>query len=165
MVIKDRRAADEAAVQSFVRELLEKGGFLAAIGGLDSVRQAAKAQREDRIIPVLSIDSIQRQRTILAANEALAALDQLEVVSDNTSISRSVGEVLRPDFVLFNRRMGKIVLVELKDDALPERQAVTELLAYERETRNHFPFLGQLEVVFVLIAREWSDLLTMPMRD
>jgi hypothetical protein len=33
-------------------------------------------------------------------------------------------------------------------------------LAYEREIRNHFPFLGQLELVFVLIAREWSDLLT-----
>lgn len=160
MATMDKRKADEAAVQRFVRELLDTGTFLAAIKGVDSVRQAAKALRSDRIIPVLSIDSIQRQRTILAAHEALAALDQLEVVSDNTSISRSVGEVLRPDFVLYNRHLGKIVLVELKDDALPERQAVTELLAYEREVRNHFPFLGQLEVVFVLIAREWTDLLT-----
>jgi hypothetical protein len=137
-----------------------RGTLLAAIEGVESVRQAAKARRSDRIIPVLSIDGIQRERTILAADEALSALDQLEVVSDNTSISRSVGEILKPDFVLYNRRLGKIVLLELKDDALPERQAVVELLAYEREIRNHFPFLGQLDVVFALIAREWSDLLT-----
>ena len=160
MARKERRKADEAAVQCFVRELLEKGAFLSTIEGVEPVRQAAKARHGDRIIPVLSIDSIQRERTILAADEALSALDQLEVVSDNTSISRSVGEILKPDFVLFNRRLGKIVLIELKDDVLPERQAVAELLAYEREIRNHFPFLGQLEVVFVLIAREWSDLLT-----
>ena len=160
MARQERRKADEAAVQRFVRELLERGTFLAAIEGVDSVRQSANARRGDRTIPVLSIDSIQRERTILAADEALSALDQLEIVSDNTSISRNVGEILKPDFVLFNRRLGKIVLVELKDDALPEREAVAELLAYEREIRNHFPFLGQPEVVFVLIARHWSDLLT-----
>ena len=160
MARKENRKADEAAVQRFVRELLEKGALLSAIEGVDSVRASANALRSDRIIPVLSIDSIQRERTILAADEALSVLDELDIVSDNTSISLSIGEILKPDFVLFNRRLGKIVLVELKDDALPERQAVSELLAYEREIRNHFPFLGQPEVVFVLIARHWSDLLT-----
>lgn len=152
--------ADEAAVQRFLRSLIEKGTFLSTIEGVDSIRRAAAAHRDERVVPILSVDGIQRERTILAADTALSALDQLEMVSDNTSISRSAGEILRPDFVFFNRRLGKIVLVELKDAALSERQAVSELLAYEREIRNHFPFIGQMEIVFVLIAREWSDLLT-----
>ena len=96
--------ADEAAAQRFLRSLIEKGTFLSTIEGVDSIRRAAAAQRDERVVPILSIDSIQRERTILAADTALSALDHFEMVSGNMSISRSAGEILRPDFVFSNRR-------------------------------------------------------------
>ncbi len=153
------RRTNEQAVQRFIGELIKNNALLEAITGKESVVTAAARRRGPGIIPTLSIDSLQRDRIILAADEALTALSDIEIISGDTSISRSPGEILRPDFVLFNRSLGRIILVELKDDKQPERQAVTELLAYERELRNHFPFMGGMEVVFVLVARDWSNLL------
>ncbi|GCE85243.1 hypothetical protein [Komagataeibacter diospyri] len=154
-----KRKVNEQAIQRLFARLAKQNALLAAIQGTEAVRQAATALRGPHVIPALSIDSLQRERIILAADEALNALGDVEIISDNTSISRNPGEILRPDFVLFNRKLGRLILVELKDDKQPERQAVTELLAYERELRNHFPFMGGMDVVFVLIAREWGDLL------
>lgn len=154
-----KRKSKEEAIQRLIARLAKENALLAAIQGAAVIRQAAIARRGPHIIPTLSIDSLQRERIVLAADEALNALDDVEIISDNTSISRSPGEILRPDFVLFNHKLGRLILVELKDDKQPERQAVTELLAYERELRNHFPFMGGMEVVFILVAREWGDLL------
>lgn len=154
-----KRKVNEQAIQRLIARLAQNNALLSAIQGTEAVRQAATALRGPHIIPALSIDSLQRERIILAADEALNTLGDVEIISDNTSISRSPGEILRPDFVLFNRKLGRLILVELKDDKQPERQAVTELLAYERELRNHFPFMGGMDVVFILIAREWGDLL------
>jgi hypothetical protein len=44
--------ADEAAVQRFVRKLIEDGGLLSAIEGVESVRRAAASRRSEQIIPV-----------------------------------------------------------------------------------------------------------------
>lgn len=102
-------------------------------------------------IPNFSFDRLSRVANLNAANNVLDSLKNLEIISIDNSVSIKKGEILRPDIVCFNPEKRIFVIFELKREKLAERQALTELYAYEQEIRNIFPFIGNREIQTVVI--------------
>lgn len=105
------------------------------------------------------MESLVRRKCARAGRRVFQALDFLELVSVDVNISRTKHEWLRPDLVAFNREQRTVVVFEFKRSIQTERQALTELLAYEHEIRNHLPFLADYDIVYVLCATDFSALL------
>lgn len=80
--------------------------------------------------------------------------------SDHLSADRSVAAPglpqLRPDIVLTSDS-GHYILIELKVQPKPERQAVQELLAYSASIKMQAPYLN--DFMFIIVARHWDTLL------
>ncbi len=64
-----------------------------------------------------------------------------------------------PDVVAFSRAAGMTLVLELKTGQKTEREAVTELVAYDHEIRNHLPFSSHRDQCLVVIATEFGTLL------
>lgn len=110
-------------------------------------------------IPNFSFDYLSRKKNIEASNNVLETLKLLEIISVDLSVSLHKGEILRPDIVCYNPEKRVFVIFEIKRDKLTERQALTELYAYEQEIRNILPFIGNSEIQTVLISKDWDTLL------
>lgn len=110
-------------------------------------------------IPSFSFDRLSRVANLTAADNVLDSLKDLEIISIDNSVSLKTGEILRPDLVCFNREKRVFVIFEIKRDKQTERQALTELYAYEQEIRNILPFIGNREIQTVLISKDWDTLL------
>lgn len=87
-------------------------------------------------VPNFSFDYLSRKKNIEASNNVLETLKLLEIISVDLSVSLHKGEILRPDIVCYNPEKRVFVIFEIKRDKLTERQALTELYAYEQEIRN-----------------------------
>ena len=94
-----------------------------------------------------------------AASHALSCLFNLDILADDRNVSLTVGQQLRPDVVCFSPENKSLVLFELKKSGQAGREALTELIAYEQELKNHLPFLANYETVFVLVSAEWTTLM------
>ena len=86
-------------------------------------------------------------------------------ISEDENISSAVGEVLRPDFVLYSPDTQSVVIVELKNIVAPSRQAGTELAAYSAGIRKFSPLLAEGDMAHVLISSVWPTLLKHYARD
>ena len=149
----------EAEIQSWFENNIENGGLLDSISGIEDVKDTIKSWDGDNQIPPFTVDYLMRKKCYLAADAVLNSFACLELVSANKSVSRTVGEILRPDLVCFNVEDNVVVLIELKENAQAARQAMTELLAYEHEIQNHLPFLSFTDIYFVVVSPEWPTLL------
>lgn len=129
------------------------------IVGWEKLRQTVAKLRDPHLIPSFSVDLLCRHALAKSGLYVESVLSGLEMISRNKSISAVAGEILRPDIIAFNRAQGVIVIFEIKHDAQTEREALTELLGYEQEVKNHFPFTSSFDICFVIVAREWSTLL------
>ena len=83
----------------------------------------------------------------------------LDLVIANKNISMNKQERLYPDLLLFNPETATFIIVEIKRSDKAEREAITELLAYEHELQNLFPFMSKIEVYFILISADYKPLL------
>ncbi|QNY26235.1 hypothetical protein IC763_11935 [Acinetobacter seifertii] len=110
-------------------------------------------------VPNFSFDYLSRKRNIQASNNVLDTLKLLEIISVDLSVSLIKGEILRPDLVCYNPEKRVFVIFEIKRDKLTERQALTEIYAYEQEIRNIIPFIGNSEIQTVIISKDWDTLL------
>ena len=110
-------------------------------------------------IPVFNFDKLSRVANLQAAKEVLDSLQLLEIISIDRSVSLQKGEILRPDIVCFNPEKKIFVIFEIKRDKLTERQALTEIYAYEQEIRNILPFIGNREIQTVIVSNHWNTLL------
>lgn len=110
-------------------------------------------------VPNFSFDYLVRKKNIEASNNVLETLKHLEIISVDLSVSLQKGEILRPDLVCYNPEKRVFVIFEIKRDKLTERQALTELYAYEQEIRNILPFIGNSEIQTVVISKDWDTLL------
>lgn len=90
---------------------------------------------------------------------ALYLLNGMEVVTDNQNISLVNSTRLRPDFLMWSQITNAYAIVELKNAAKPEREAGTELSAYHAELRSAFPYIPEGDIVNVIVASHWSDIL------
>lgn len=150
----------EADVVAWLESLIEGGGLVEAIQGLDSVTSVTDTLGQPLFLPSFGIDYASRRASAEAAKHVLSCLEGLEIVSVDTSVSMTKGEVLRPDVLCFNRERKMLVVFEVKRAGETERQTVTELAGYEQELRNLLPFLGSFDVCFVVVAADWTTLLT-----
>lgn len=130
------------------------------IDGREMVSSALSGIQNQRLIPSFPIDTLVRNRVVLAAAEVLDEVlrEDIVVISANKSISLDPAERLLPD-VLMRSTSGRFLLVELKRAKQTAREAITELLAYDHELRNNLPFLPGRDVCLVIIATEFTTLL------
>lgn len=156
---KKKRFLAESEISKWIVSLIENQILRETISGKDKIRKIKAASSQHGVIPSLSIDYVSRLACINAADYVLNSLHSLEVVAIDKSISIEKGKVLRTDIIAFNQETNTLIVFELKRDSATERQAVTELMGYEQELKNIFPFLGNFDVCFVIIAKDWSTLL------
>lgn len=149
----------ESEVVSWLLQLIENEELLASIQGKEAITSLADAVAQEYFLPSFGIDYISRRASAETADHVLSRLGLLEIISINTSISLTTGEVLRPDILCFNTETKTLVVFEVKRASETERQTVTELAGYEQELRNMLPFLGNFDVCFVVVAADWSTLL------
>jgi hypothetical protein len=150
----------ESEVVTWLLKLIEGEELVEAIQGQERIEQVTGGVNQDYFIPSFSIDYISRRASAEAAKHVLDRLGLLDVISVDTSISLTSGEVLRPDILSFNPESRTLVVFEVKRAKDTERQTVTELAGYEQELRNLLPFLGSFDICFVIVAADWSTLLT-----
>lgn len=153
------RMPPESEVVTWLQQLIEKEELVESIQGQEAITSLTDAAGQECFIPSFGIDYISRRASAEAAGHVLSRLHLLEIISINTSISLTTGEVLRPDILCFNPEMKTLVVFEVKRASETERQTVTELAGYEQELRNMLPFLGNFDVCFVVVAADWSTLL------
>lgn len=149
----------ESVVAGWLFDLIKSGALVEEIKGVEGIELVIDAANQPNHLPTFSIDKMSRLASARAAKFVLEQLAFLEIVSFDTSISMATGEVLRPDIIAYNPESRVVVVFEVKREKGPERQAVSELAGYEHELQNLFPFLSNMEICFVVVARDWSDLL------
>jgi hypothetical protein len=115
--------------------------------------------KDDKIVPYYSIDYMINKKIIKSAKFVFDNLYLLELITANQNISLETSERLFPDLLLFNPETNKFIIVEIKRSSQAEREAITELLAYEQELQNIFPFMSKLEVCFIVISADYNTLL------
>ncbi len=89
-------------------------------------------------------------------------IDSLHItrkISENENISIRLGEILKPDLILYAPETQSVVIIELKNIAGPTRQAGTELGGYSAEIRTIIPLIADGDIVHVLISTNWPTLL------
>lgn len=150
----------EAEVVTWLLTLIESEKLVEEIQGQERMEEITGGVHQDYFIPSFGIDYISRRASAEAAKHVLNRLGLLEIISVNTSISLTTGEVLRPDILCFNPESRTLIVFEVKRAKDTERQTVTELAGYEQELRNLLPFLGNFDICFVVVAADWSTLLT-----
>lgn len=105
-----------------------------------------------------SIDNMLKHRyTEYASNIIKSIKTDLEIVSSIKNINMKDGRLL-PDILTFGLD-ERFYVFELKVGKKTGREAITELMAYRQEVRNHLPLLSNNEVCFVIISEEYSVLL------
>ncbi|CAA6807963.1 MAG: Unknown protein [uncultured Sulfurovum sp.] len=113
----------------------------------------------DEYIPEFSLDYFINQKFINSARYVKENLYLLDLITNDDNISTQKGEVLRPDLILFNVETNVLIVVEIKREHGAERQAITELLAYEHEIQNLMPFMSKVDICFVIISADYRTLL------
>ncbi len=62
-------------------------------------------------------------------------------------------------FICISASTNAVCLIKPKKSMLTAHRAITELLGYKHEIKNHLPLLAIQDLNWVLISSEWSTLL------
>ncbi len=89
----------ESEVVSWLQQLIEKDELLESILGQEAITSLIDVVDQEYFIPSFGIDYISRRASAEAARHVLRRLGLLDIISINTSISLTIGEVLRPDIL------------------------------------------------------------------
>jgi len=149
----------ESVIQRWVEKVIKDGQFKEHIKAIEEPKRLLMNMYREDYFPEFPIDYLLRKNSLAAAAHVLDRLGFVEIVSTTRNISRTKGESLLPDLVLCNPESNHVIVVEIKRSSQTEREAITELLGYEHEIRNHFPFLSNLDICFILISTGFSTLL------
>lgn len=149
----------EREIHQWLEEAITNGDVLEKIEGLDQVDTITELIESINQSPTFTVDYVLRRQSALAAKSVIGSLSCTEVISSDRSISATAGETLRPDLVLYNCEEKSIIIIEIKKEKQTAREAITELLAYEHEVKNHFPFMSNHDIKLVIASQEWSHLL------
>lgn len=152
-------ASLESEIVDWLVALIKKDQLQETISNTESLLKISKSARQASFIRTFSIDQVSRLASADAAQVVLENLGLLDVIAVNKSISLATGEVLRPDILCFNPESRTLVVFEVKRETFTERQTITELAGYEHELRNVLPFLGNFDICFVVVAKDWATLL------
>ncbi|MEE5145467.1 hypothetical protein V2J91_05125 [Pseudomonas alliivorans] len=117
----------EAEVVTWLQALIENEELVGMLQGQEMIAEITGGIRQEGFIPAFEIDYISRRASAEAAQHVLNRLGLLEIISINTSISLTKGEVLRPDILCFNPESRTLIVFEVKRAIDTERQTLTEL--------------------------------------
>jgi len=127
---------------------------------IDLIKNSEILEDKPNVYPShFSLDYLVSQKMIDSSRYVYENLATLDLVIANKNISMNKQERLYPDLLLFNQETATFIIVEIKRSDKAEREAITELLAYEHELQNLFPFMSKIEVCFVLISADYKPLL------
>ena len=112
-------------------------------------------------IPYYSLDYLIKKKVAESSKYVYDLLDDVDLIIANKNISLDKTERLFPDLLLFSPENSTFFIIEIKRDEQAERQAITELLAYEHELKNLFPFMSNNEVCIILIASDFKTLMSL----
>lgn len=148
----------EKDLQAWVEDLVRGGALLSSIHNRDEVLALHASLRSADGLPGFPIDYLLRKRALESASQIMMNLASAELVSATANIS-SDRSSMYPDLLLFDARSQTAFILELKTKAKAEREAVTELLAYDHEFRNHLPFASNSDACLVVVANDFGTLL------
>ncbi|WP_460105980.1 hypothetical protein [Pseudomonas sp. S3_H06] len=149
----------EELIHIELERLIRNGEFYKAIDFEDIQRIKNLTNIDENLLPAFSIDEYIRRKYASATDNTLRSIENLEVLTSDNNVSTQSNQILRPDLVCINPESQQIIIFEIKKSTQTERQALTELLAYEHEIKNLLPFLSSYDLTFVLVSTEWSVLL------
>lgn len=150
---------NEEVIHIEIERIIRAGELIERIDKADIKRIAEIIKLQPNLLPSFSIDEYVRKRFAESASLTLNSLATLKVFTSDNNISFAKNEILKPDIICINAETQQIVIFEFKRSTQTERQALTELLAYEHELKNLLPFLTNYDTTFVLVSTEWSVLL------
>jgi hypothetical protein len=136
--------ANEAAMQKWMVEQLE---------GADGFGELLESS------DVPDPNSVEEGYITKSYKFCLDALNFNIVISANENISLDPGDILKPDFLLYSSENEAVVVVELKNQSGPTRQAGTELGAYTAELKQYLPFIAGSDVISIVVSPDWPVLL------
>lgn len=90
--------------------------------------------------------------------QAIPFLANLELIDKEFQLlktERGIGKQPSVDIMAYNTSSGCLALIELKVSDSAEREAVTELSAYNQGLQNKFRGLSSLEVIWIPISTNW----------
>ena len=151
--------ANEKQIQQWLEQEICGEGLSRSISGQSLINDIVASRTDPNKIPNFTIDYLMREKCALAASYILPLLEGLELISANKNVSSEKSDTFLPDIVAYNRQQHAFVVIEIKDDKQTEREALTELLAYEHEIQNYIPLSGSFDVAYVLMSTVWSPLL------
>lgn len=149
----------EKLIHIELERLIRNGEFYNAIDVEDIRRIKNLTCIDENLLPAFSIDEYIRRKYAIATDNTLRSIETLEVLTSDDNVSTASNQILRPDLVCINPETQQVIIFEIKKSTQTERQALTELLAYEHEIKNLLPFISSYDLTFVLVSTEWSVLL------
>lgn len=143
----------ESRIQKWLEE--EYSSIKSLINNVDKFNDLDTNQ-----IPYYSLDYLIKKKVAESSKYVYDLLDNIDLLIADKNISLNNKEGLYPDLLLFSPEHSTFFIIEIKRSNQAEREAVTELLAYEHELKNLFPFMSNFEVCFILIASDFNTLLS-----
>ncbi|MBA4240442.1 MAG: hypothetical protein C0448_06935 [Sphingobacteriaceae bacterium] len=150
----------EAELQSKLNDIIKAESLLDNITGIDELEKTIKNEK-NIFIPSFLIDFKLNHRYVNAAKSIINSFSLYDQISGGSikNISLEKSERLYPDYLLNNPETGQLLLWELKKDKQTEREAVTELLAYALEIKNHLPLIPNSDIKLVIVSTKFNTLL------
>lgn len=156
----------EKELQEKIINLLNEEKITSAISGLDQLKALIDIDGNSDFLPGYQIDFQLKTKYARSAITVIESLAFAEIISGdiikNISLQKDttlVKERLYPDVVLASREESTFILIELKKDSQTEREAITELLAYAIELKNHLPNIADSDIHLVIVSPAFNVLL------
>lgn len=150
----------EQDVQDWLETVVRSGEIQKHIQGKEKIGVELAPWSSPDFWPSFPVDYLTRKGCQRAAQNVLTSLGPLDlIVKNNRNMSAEKGERLFTDLLYCNRDTSQFIIIEVKNQNITAREAITELLAYEHEVLNHLPFAGANDIMMVIVSRDFSTLL------
>lgn len=153
---------NETELQSQIIKRINDDGIYRLINNREEFISIATTISRDDFQRYFSINYIIREKYFGYSKIILEGLNsEIEIVNGSTikNISLDYKEKLYPDIILYNYENSKYFILELKRSSKAEREAVTELLGYRLELKNHLPFINNGDIPLIIVSTEFNILL------
>lgn len=153
---------NEADLQSQIIKKINDNGIYNLINDKEEYISIAHTSSNGDFQRFFSINYILREKYLCYSKMILEGLNsEIEIVNGTKikNISLNHNEKLYPDIILYNYENSKYFILELKKSSKTEREAVTELLGYRLEIKNHLPLINNGDVPLIIVSTEFNTLL------
>lgn len=121
-----------------------------------SISAVLKQKKEE-----YGLNEVVSQRYIRSVEHIIKLMGNGTILCDTGKINISMNskEKIQPDFVIYIEENDVYQIIELKISGNAERQAVTEVTAYQAELMNYLPGLSYNHFPIIIISQDYKPLL------